>query len=233
MQIGSFYFCSLRDSTGGGVTFSPPESVFEFRRDWLTGLHVLSTYLHSSYFGWDRGSALIFTRWPPSLRHVARDGYKPFQWGGLPSYLRKPRPLPVEQRPLFFSKVRKFIDRCYITPNASNADQIITSTIDYFAVPKGDSDLRPVFNGTTCGLNLVIWAPNFWLPTSNSMIESLHYNFQVVDLDFGEMFTNFPLHSSLQCVSGIDLSQFRAQQDEHYPERKPFSKRILYKWSRA
>lgn len=62
----------------GGATFSPPESVFEFRRDWLTGLHVLSTYLHSSYFGWDRGSALIFTRWPPSLRHVARDGYKPF-----------------------------------------------------------------------------------------------------------------------------------------------------------
>ena len=65
------------------------------------------------------------------------------------------------------------------------------------------------------------------------MIESLHYNFQVVDLDFGEIFTNFPLHSSLQCVSGIDLSQFRAQLEEYYPERKPFIKRILYKWSRA
>ena len=227
---------SQRLNRGGddNHNFSPPTSaVLEFRRDWLAGLHVLSTYLHSSYFGWDRGSTLIFWRWPPSLRHIARDGFKPFQWGNLPSYLRKPRPLALEQRSLFFSKVRKFIDRCYISPNAPHADQNITSTIDYFAVPKGDSDLRPVFNGTTCGLNFVIWAPNFWLPTSNSMIESLHYNFQVVDMDFGEMFTNFPLYFTLQCVSGIDLSQFRSLLEEHYPEQKPFGKRILYKWTRA
>ena len=167
------------------------------------------------------------------MRDIARDGYVPFQWGNFPTYKRRPRPLPSEQVPLFFKKVQKFINRGYINPDEPNTERAITSTIDYFAVPKGDTDIRPVFNGTTCGLNAIIWAPNFWLPTSNSMIASLHYDFQVVDMDFGEMFTNFPLHHTLQSVSGIDLSQFRSLLEAHYPERKPFGQRILYKWSGA
>lgn len=48
----------------------------------------------------------------------------------------------------------------------------------------------------------------------------------------GEMFNNFPLHASLQAASGIDLTQFRSLLELHFPEDKPFDKRILYRWTR-
>lgn len=60
------------------------------------------------------------------------------------------------------------------------------------------------------------------------------YNYQMIDLDFGEMFINFPLHSNLQTVSGIDLSPFRKQIEEHFPEHlSPNKERLLYQWSRT
>jgi hypothetical protein len=34
----------------------------------------------------------------------------------------------------------------------------------YFSVPKGLDDVRTVYNGTSCGLNDVLWAPRFGLP---------------------------------------------------------------------
>ena len=37
-------------------------TIQRFQCDWRAGTHVLSTYLNSSYFGWDRGSALIYWR---------------------------------------------------------------------------------------------------------------------------------------------------------------------------
>jgi hypothetical protein len=39
----------------------------------------------------------------------------------------------------------------------------IKSVIDYFEVPK-DDDICLVYNGSSCGLNDCLWAPNFWLP---------------------------------------------------------------------
>lgn len=66
-----------------------------------------------------------------------------------------------------------------------------------------------------------------------SLIESMHYGYQSVDIDLGEMFNNFNIHVALQPFSGIDLTQFRGLLEQHYPEQRPFQKRILYKWSRA
>ena len=68
-----------------------------------------------------------------------------------PFYFRHPRPMPEQERLLFFTKIKKIIERAYLTPTSlSNPAH---STVDYFAVPKGDSDIRPVFNGTSFGLN--------------------------------------------------------------------------------
>jgi hypothetical protein len=58
--------------------------------------------------------------------------------------------------------------------------------------------LRLVYNGRSCGLNNVTWAPNFWLPTAWSAIRLLDFNYYSVDLDLGEMFLNVPLHHILQ-----------------------------------
>ena len=77
-----------------------------------------------------------------------------------------------------------------------------------------------VYNGTSCGLNEVVWAPNFWLPTAKSMTRVLGYSYKSVDLDLGEMFLNFPLHPSLQAYSGVDLTPFKRQLDAHLPDLK-------------
>ena len=193
----------------------------------------MSCYLNSSFFSWDRGSTLIFWRWHPSQITSARDGFDPYIVGSLPHYFRSPRPLPSPAREAFFKKLKKFIERGYITLNLPTSSQCVTSTVDYFAVPKGDGDIRPVFNGTRCGLNHREWAPNFWLSTSGSLIECLQYNYDAVDLDLGEMFINFTLHHTLQSASGINLSQFSDLLELHFPESKPFPKRIFYKWSRT
>jgi len=72
------------------------------------------------------------------------------------------------------SKVIKALHREYmqITPH-----QNVKKLIDYFGVSKDESDIRVVFNGTLCGLNDRVWAPNFWLPTAKSMTRSTNYNF--------------------------------------------------------
>ena len=67
----------------------------------------------------------------------------------------------------------------------------VKGLIDYFHVPKGPTDIRLVFNGTSCGLNNTVYASNFWLPMSNTMTRLLSFGYRGVDIDIGEMFLNF------------------------------------------
>ena len=77
----------------------------------------------------------------------------------------------------------------YITPISKTV-----SDVDYFGVPKGIGpdetilDIRLVYNGTSCGLNEAVWAPNFWLPTADKAIRQLCFSYWSVDLDLGECF---------------------------------------------
>jgi hypothetical protein len=87
-------------------------------------------------------------------------------------------------------KFEKFLRRGYV-----RLKRRVQSLTDYFRVPKGD-DIRIVFNGTSCLLNQVSWAPNFWLPTSRSATRILDFGYKTVGIDVGEMFLNFPLADS-------------------------------------
>ena len=66
----------------------------------------------------------------------------------------------LRERPAVYSKILekvvKFLQRGYlhITPESQ-----IKSFIDYFVIKKGESEIRVVFNGTSCGFNETIWAP--------------------------------------------------------------------------
>jgi len=51
------------------------------------------------------------------------------------------------------------------------------------------------------------------------MSRSLGFNYRFIDLDLGEMFLNFPLHSELWQYSEVDLAPFRQDLDE-WPEEK-------------
>ena len=45
----------------------------------------------------------------------------------------------------------------------------ISSLTDFFAVKKGPKDIRMVYNGTSSGLNHVIFVPSFFMPSSSSV----------------------------------------------------------------
>ena len=136
------------------------------------------------------------------------NGIKPHITTVLPHNSKGARRLKEPAFSAIFSKIKKYLKRGYLTikPRCE-----INSLIDYFAVPKGEDDIRVVFNGTSCGLNDCLWSQNFWLPTANSLVRSVVFDCKFVDLDLGEMFLNFPLHKSLVSYSGVDLTPFRQQ----------------------
>jgi len=65
---------------------------------------------------------------------------------------------------------------------------ITRSFMHFFSVPKGDDDIRMVYDGSRSGLNEVLWAPWFALPTVTSMCRTIDVGYWCADNDFGEMF---------------------------------------------
>lgn len=187
----------------------------EFHRDRSAGAQVLYSYCNSTFTAWSLGSTLILRRWTDEFQIQARDGFPSYSYGNLPRNKKEPRPIPIEQTDLFFSKLRKFIIKNYITRESTLLQ--VLNKVDYFAVPKGDTDIRPVFNGISCGLNKRLWAPKFWLPTADSLAQTLTFNYQMVDIDLGEMFNNSPLHWDVRMHSGLDLTLFHLQTAKEFP----------------
>ncbi len=79
---------------------------------------------------------------------VARDGHTVWVQGPLPRYRRPQRKeLDTEMR----EKVRKKLDS---VTSKRYIDKIsVESLTSYFAVPKGTSDIRMVYDATVSGLN--------------------------------------------------------------------------------
>jgi hypothetical protein len=88
------------------------------------------------------------------------------------------------------------------------AEGDVRSLTSYFAVPKGSDDIRMVYDATASGLNDALWAPNFWLPSAEGLVEAMEVMSWMGDLDMGEQFLNFLLHPDLQQYCGIDLRPF-------------------------
>jgi hypothetical protein len=83
----------------------------------------------------------------------------------------------------------------------------VVSNTHYFSVPKGLDDIRMVYNGTSCRLNDVLWAPRFGLPTVKQTLRALLPGYMQCDLDIGEQFPNFYLHEELWQYSGVDVRE--------------------------
>ncbi len=82
----------------------------------------------------------------------------------------------------------------------------LKSIIRYFAVPKGEEDIRIVYDATASGLNDHVWTPSFWLPTIDSLLRSLDTDSWMADCDIGDMFLNFELHPSAWPFAGVDIA---------------------------
>jgi hypothetical protein len=105
------------------------------------------------------GFGPIFLALAKNLKLVARDGYL-IWWLTSPPTNKWPQ--PSERDPVIREKVTKKLatirSRRYIVPGH------VENLTSYFAVPKGDSDIRVVYDATKSGLNACIWVPSFSLP---------------------------------------------------------------------
>ena len=180
------------------------DAELELLADAEAGRNVLRSFGASDWWSWKQGSTLIFWRWPKGeQRKAARDGMKAFITGPLPANVKPSRPPKPAEKALMFEKLCGQVRRGYI-----QLGRTVKNLVDYFGVPKGD-DIRMVFNGARGGLNDVLWAPNFWLPSAKSATRVLDFEYYNVDLDMGEMFPNFPLPRVLRAYSGVDLTCFK------------------------
>ena len=157
----------------------------------------------ATWWEWKGGSTLFFWRWPKHIQREAEEGMAPwFVKRMKPWKRRQPRETDPRVRELVSEKLANVRSKRYIAPGE------VKSLTSYFSVPKGADDIRMVYDGTKCGLNDVLWAPWFQLPTIQTALRAVMAGTFMCDNDSGEMFLNFPLPLAIQLLCGVDLTQY-------------------------
>ena len=80
--------------------------------------------------------------------------------------------MPPSKRAQIKAKIEKVLRRRYMVGSRASG-VTLKSWIRYFGVPKGEFDIRIVYDGTANGLNDTIYVPSFWLPTIDSVSRAL------------------------------------------------------------
>ena len=193
-----------RASAKRGVWDNADTSI-DLVQDLKKGLQVLGQVLQSTWWEWSHGSSLFFWRWNGrSQIQAARDGMNIFVSSPL-----RPRPMkPIKFKPedaiLVAEKVNGMLAKNYL-----DANKYVRTGLHYFAVPKGETDIRVVFDGTSSGLNESLWAPNFFLPTARDAGQLLSFSTFMADVDFGEMFHNFFMDPKVRKHAGVEIGILR------------------------
>jgi hypothetical protein len=124
--------------------------------------------------------------------------------GELPRYKQPQR---SERHASFQAKVSEKLEdirrKAYIMGGRVN------SLTTFFWVPKGEQDIRLVYDTTKSGLNQALWAPTFGMPTVENLVKGVMDYSWMGDMDISEMFLNFNLHPDLHPYCGIDLSAYQ------------------------
>ncbi len=164
-------------------------------------LDAIRRALNASWFKWLKGSALFFWNWGKRYQCLIQDGQPHFVMGPFPVFLKpQKRHQDPAKHKLMRVKVVQVRKRGYILPG-----KVIGGT-HYFCVDKGLDDIRMIYNGTSCGLNEVLFFPHFGLPTVKQTLRALLPGYFQCDLDVGEQFLNYLLHTNLREFSGVDVS---------------------------
>jgi hypothetical protein len=159
----------------------------------------------ADWWEWRGGSTLFFWRWPPYLKSLVTEGHPSWLKGELPKFLQPQR---GERDKDVGSKVKQKLDNILAKGYISKGT--VTSLTSYFAVPKGSDDIRIVYDATRSGLNKVLWAPSFPLPSVDTLTDMVEPTSWMADLDMGEQFLNFPLDVQLRASCGIDVRPYLA-----------------------
>ena len=165
------------------------------------GLDAIHRCADATWFEWPKGSALLFWNWELEYQRDARDGQPHFMTGRLetPFLCKQAKARDPDQHELMRAKVVQVRQRGYI-----KAGEVVSGS-HYFCVPKGTSDIRMVYNGTSCGLNACLHAPRYGLLQVKHTLRALREGYYQCDLDVGEQFLNYNLHDNLRRLSGVDV----------------------------
>jgi hypothetical protein len=196
----------------------------ELKKDLEIGRDAVGRAANASWWNWDAGSTLFFWRWPKWSKKSVRDGITLFvDWKRMPSFWKRQQ-WPTE--PNSIAKLKKKLANVrakkYIQPG------FVKSLTSYFAVPKAKTDIRVVYDATACGLNDCLWAPNFFLPTVDTILRNASSSTWFGDIDLGEMFLNYPLDEAVRPYAGVDITN--VDLDE---AKEKGLKRIIERWARC
>jgi len=174
------------------------------------GYDAIHRCANATWFEWPKGSAPLFWNWGKEYQRAVRDGQPHFMIGSLdkPFMRKQAKAKDSLKHELMRAKVVEVRQRGYIKPGN------VTSGTHYFCVDKGTSDIRMVYNGTSCGLNACLHAPHYGLLSVKHTLRSLMSGYYQCDLDVGEQFLNFKLHEALRQLSGVDVREVRSRDPE-------------------
>jgi hypothetical protein len=148
---------------------------------------------------WDGGSRPFFWNWGEEFQEDMVKGMRMWIRESLVPWTRRQRPPDNGILPLVLDKINVIQDRRYVACGE------IESLMNYFAVSKGDTDVRVVYDGTLSGLNGSLWAPYFPLPTLQSHLRIVEPGTYMADNDVGECFHNWILDERVRKWCGINL----------------------------
>ena len=73
-------------------------------------------------------------------------------------------------------------------------------------MPKGDSDIRLVYDLTDCGPNESLWDPNLYIPSVDHILDTANHSSWFVDFDAAEMSHNYKLSKKANTSVGVYVS---------------------------
>ena len=169
------------------------------------GLDALRRSANASWFKWLAGSAPFFWNWGKRYHRLIRDGQPHYTTGPfLPFSKPQQRLKDLAKHELMQDKVVQVRKQDCILPGK------ITGGTQFFCVDMGLDNIWMVYNGTSCGLNKVLWAPRLGLSTIKQTIRALLPGYLQCDLNVSEQFLNYPLHMDLREYLGVDVSGVRS-----------------------
>ncbi len=146
----------------------------------------------ASWFEWLKGSAPFLKTWSEAYQRDVRNRQQHFLTGPLSVFMKpKKRHREAASYKLMRKMVVQVRKRGYVIPEP------VVSGTHYFSLPKGLENIRMVYNGSSCGLNDVLWAPRFGLLMVKQTQRALLPGYIQCDLDGGGQFPNYYLHEEL------------------------------------
>jgi hypothetical protein len=121
------------------------------------GYDAIHRCTDASWFKWSNGLALFFWNRGPEYQREVRNRQPHFMTGALETPLMRKQAKardPLKPK-LMWAKVVQVRQQGYIKPGE------VVSGMHYFCIEKSTSDIRMVYNGTSCSLTTYLYAPHY------------------------------------------------------------------------